>query len=65
MKKLIWNIYNVYIWSVFRFLLFCCVGIIIKDIYEVMRKNDYFGEKFFVIIKDYGYYLKSKDREMD
>lgn len=30
-----------------------------------MRKNDYFGEKFFVIIKDYGYYLKSKDREMD
>lgn len=30
-----------------------------------MRKNDHLGEKFLVIIKDYGHYLKSKDREMD
>uniref|UniRef100_K1RT27 Putative helicase senataxin n=1 Tax=Magallana gigas TaxID=29159 RepID=K1RT27_MAGGI len=36
-----------------------------KDTYEAMRKNDHLGEKFLVIIKDYGHYLKSKDREMD
>ena len=30
-----------------------------------MRKQDHLGEKFLVIIKDYGHYLKSKERPMD
>lgn len=52
-------------WSAFRSPLFCCAGITTKGTYEAMRKNDHLGEKVLVIIKDYGHYLKSKDRVMD
>ncbi|XP_061174853.1 probable helicase senataxin [Saccostrea echinata] len=40
-------------------------SIITKQMYETMRKNDQLGDKFLVIIKDYGHYLKSKERKMD
>lgn len=64
-KKFIWNANNIYTWSAFRFPFFCSAGITTKDTYEAMRKNDHLGEKFLVIIKDYGHYLKSKDRKID
>ncbi|XP_062596972.1 uncharacterized protein LOC134258438 [Saccostrea cucullata] len=40
-------------------------SIVTKHVYETMKKNDQLGEKFLVVIKDYGHYLKSKERKMD
>ena len=46
-------------------LIFFVIGVINKEAYNAMRKQDHLGEKFLVIIKDYGHYLKSKERPMD
>ncbi|XP_048732899.2 probable helicase senataxin isoform X5 [Ostrea edulis] len=39
-------------------------SIVTKETYDAMRKNEHLGEKFIVIVKEYGHFLKSKEKRM-